>query len=417
MGFFSIFTRKNTKNTVSQPAMVTDYSHHSNAITRLDGTSFACMDRIAAEFASLNYAIYNAKDRQKVKKHHLYNVLKHPNSEDSHFNFFYQSAIDYFNGGCFWFKAKVNDEVIALFRLNPLAIRIQRDAYNNKRIYCYNGKQFTDADIIYIPSRFNYSTLLGGSSIFNSIPSVFDTASNLDSFTQSTFENGLQGKRIVMDIGNAYPNITPEQIKEIKASFQSEYAGAENASRPLLKLKGIEYSELGASADNRAAELTENRKFQEHEIAKIFGVPEGLLTVSKDSDLENIFTLFSEFAIRPLATQFVEAINSMLDEEECFFDFDYNGILKVNLSQRIDAYTKQIGNGLMSPNEARGKENLPPIEAGDNHFMPVNLMPLNDETIDAYMAKQKNEMQSLGDGAINPTDENSQHFGGGDDKQ
>ncbi len=411
MGFFDRFRRKSSKKDKKiQPKIITDFSPFSLIQTMSSGSSFACIDRIASEFASLNYNVYDAKTNQKVKKHAIYELLRMPNLEDGHFNFFYQSAVDYYNGGVFWYKAKMHGEVVSLFRMNPASVAIDRNIETNRRYYRYNGKEYTDDEVIYIPSRFGYSTVRGGQSVFDSAKSVFSVADNLDSYALATFSNGVMGKRVVIDVSKAFPDLTSEQAQLIKDNFQSEYAGPENASRPLLQKDGINYTELGSNTDNKGVELSENRKYQEHEIAKVFGVPEGLLNVSKDTNLENVFTVFSEFAIRPLATQFQEAINELL-EDGYYFEFDYNGIMKVSLQQRIDAYTKQINNGLLSPNEARLKENLPPIEAGENHFMPVNLMPLNDETINAYMAKQKQTINES-----NPTDEDSQHFLGGDDK-
>ncbi len=411
------FFRKSNKNAVVQPRIISDYGFVNLQKGGISSTAFACMDRIASEFALLNCHVYDARTKQRVSRHPLYALLSHPNAEDNHYNFFYQSAIDYFHGGCFWLKAVVGGEVVSLFRLNPAKVSIRRDADTNRRIFEYNGKSFTDRELIYIPARFDYSTLTGGKSIFKAAQSAFDVAASLDTFTESSFTNGVIGNRIVIDVSGAFPNLTVEQAKEIKDNFQKEYGGLENGGRPILKKKGIEYAELKgtSTADNQTAELSENRKFQEHEISKLFGVPAELLSVdfSKNGNLENIFTVFAEFAVRPLATQFQEAINSLLDEERHYLEFDFNGIMKVSMSTRIDAYTKQINNGLLSPNEARAKENLEPIEAGDNHFMPVNLMPLNNETVKAYMAKQKNEINN----GSNPTDEESQHFGGGDDKQ
>lgn len=407
------FSRLKNKNAEVQPPSVRDSTSPSVTFVAGDSTSFACMDKIASTFADLNYAVYDVKTRQKVN-HAFMAVLKQPNLEDRHFNFFYQSAVDYFNGGCYWLKLKVKGEIISLFRLQSQQIMVKRNDVTNAKEYYYNGNIYTADDVIYIPSRFSYSTLRGGQSIFNAVAGAFKTTNDLEQFTQASFTNGV-GKRTVIDIQGAFPNITSDQAKEIKNNFVSEYAGAQNAGKPILKKKGFEYSELGTAADNKSAELSANRAFQEHEISKIFGIPENILKSSDKSNLENDFTLFNEFAIKPIATQFQEAINSLIDEDKFYFEFDYNGVMKVSLQQRIDAYIKQINNGLLSPNEARAKENLSPVEAGDNHFMPVNLMPLNDETIKAYMAKQKNEIK--GSGVGNPTDENAQHFGGGDDKQ
>lgn len=406
MGFFKFKKRTLNKQAKNPPANIFDFYSTSSAYIGTDGKSFSALDKIASEFAGLNYGIYDVKTRQKVKKNSLYAVLRQPNLDDRHFNFFYQSAIDYFNGGCFWYVVRINEEPVSLFRLNPAEVKLSRDSVTNRRLFLYRGNIYTSETVVYIPSRFDYSTRNGGSSIFSAVKSVFDTSRKLESFTQNSFTNGLLGKRTVIDIEGAYPNITVEQAKEIKDSFQREYSGAENAGRPILKKKGFEYSELGTSTDNKASELSENRKFQKEEVAEVFQLP------TEWDDLERAFTLFNEFAVKPMATQFQEAINSLLDEERFYFEFDYNGLMKVSLTQRIDAEIKQINNGLLSIDEARALENRSPVEAGDCHFMPVNMMPWNEETKNAYMAKQKNEAQQT-----NPTDPDAQHFGGGDDKQ
>lgn len=412
MNPFAIFTRKKNKDASASPSFISDGMPFIAGNKGADGTTFACRDRIATEFALLNYNIFKLNPKENVKRHALYDLLEQPNEEDNHFNFFYQSAMDYFNGGCFWYKAIREGRVISLFRL-PAAETSVRRGSSGRREFIYRDRVFTPEQVVYIPSRFGYTTDYGGRSLEKVAGRVFDTAGSLDEYTRQSFQNGINGKRIVVDISRLMPSITDEQIKELKDSFQAEYSGPENAGRPLFQKNGVSYSELGSSADNKAAELSENRKIQEHEVAKIFGVPEGILTVSKDTNIENTFTLFAEFAIRPLATQFQEAISSLLDQERYSFEFDYKGIMKTALAQRVDSYQKQIATGILSVNEARAKEGMCPVEAGDNVFIPVNYMPLNDETINAYMAKQKNEIAN----GSNPTDPDSQHFGGGDDKQ
>lgn len=410
----AIFKRKLNKNAVNLPAFLGDYIASSIYNTSNNGTAFTCIDKIATAIACLNFAIYTT-DHTKVKNHPLYAVLKEPNLEERHFNFIYQSVIDYFNKAAIWYKVPNADgKIISLFRLNPLETTRMRDL-DNKIYYVNKGRKYSSEEIVYIPSRFNYSTKDGGKSIFDAVSSVFSTANQLEAFTRNSFLNGTVGKRWMLNIQKAYPDVTPEQIRQLKDSFQNEYSGVENAGRPIIEIPGIDYKQMeGTVSDNRAAELFENRKFQEHEIAKIFGVPEELLSgMNSNGNLENVFVLFNEFALRPVATQFQDAINSLLDENKYFFEFDYNGIMKVSLSNRIDAYNKQFMMGELSLNEIRARENLDPIEAGDTHFVPVNMMPLNKETVDAYMAKQKNEIKN----GENPTDPDAQHFGGGDDKQ
>lgn len=405
--------RKINKDASSYPKNARDYFSNALTFQGAEGTAFSCIDRIASEFAMLNFGIYNQSDKQRVKKHPLYSVLKEPNLDERHFNFFYQSAVDYFNGGAFWLIRRYQGEVISLFRLNPLQVQVTRDVNTNRRKFLYNGSEFTDRDIAYIPSRYGYSNLTGGSSIESAVPSVFQTSKSLELYTKKSYENGILGKRLVVDISGLSNTPSDEQLEILKSNMQKEYGGVENASRPLFKKKGIEYSELGANSDNRSAELSENRAIQKEQMSTLFGVAQSILEGKNPNEMD--FAIFSEFAIRPMATQFQEVINSLLDEDRFYFEFDYNGIMKVSLGQRVDSYIKQINNGILSLDEVRAKENLTPIDAGDTHFMPVNMMPWNSEIKDSYMAKQKQVAQESQ--TNNPLDENTQHIPHGDDKQ
>ena len=404
MGLFNRFNRKINKNAKNRPLQLANARNSTSLFVYKDGAAFACIDRISSEFGLLNYSIYDRKTREKVAEHPLYSVLKQPNLDDRHFNFFYQSANDYFKKGAFWFKSYVNGEIVSLFRLEPTRVKVTRDIDTNRLVFYYNGGKYSSEEILYIPSRFDFSTKTGGSAISEALSSVFETSGNIEEYTQFSFKNGLVGGRPVINISEAYPDATAEQLQELKNSFQQEYAGPENAGRPLIEKDGITYKDFKGATDNRAADLKENRSFQQQQMAMIFAVSQGMLNGENIDSLENAFTTFNEFALRPMATQFEEAINSLLDEDKYYFEFDYNGVMKVSLASRVESYIKQINNAILSPNEVRGKENLPPIEAGDNYFMPVNMMPLNDETVEAYMAKQKNEIA------------NSGHFPGGDDK-
>ena len=69
MSIFDVFKRTKNKKAVEQPETVRDYYHSSLRLTTSDGTSFACIDRIASEFAALNYAVYDTKTKQRIKKH------------------------------------------------------------------------------------------------------------------------------------------------------------------------------------------------------------------------------------------------------------------------------------------------------------------------------------------------------------
>jgi HK97 family phage portal protein len=353
----------------------------------------------------------------------LYELIQNPNFDETKFQFFYHSAKDYFSeGNCYWYKYDVDGEVVSLFRLNPNRMVVKRDI-NNQKIYCYEGQEYDYRKILHIPSRFGFDTLKG-KSIFSMCNQIFANTAEIDSYVNNSFNNSI-GNRLIIDITKEYPNATEEQIQQLRDKFLQNYTGIRNAGKPLIKSGKIDYGKIETDfKDNRANQLVENRNFQEQEIAKLFGIPLALLKGTETTNIESLYTIFIENAIRPLATSFEQSINKLVPYDErmnVYFEYSYNSLMKTSLQTRTDTYVKQINNSILSPNEVRRKENMPEIEAGHYHFLPANSMPLTEEVINSYMASAKLKQQEL-DSELNSdlnTDSpgtNGEHSNLGDDK-
>jgi HK97 family phage portal protein len=395
------------------------FTSNSDIIAGRDSTSFACVDLIATAVANLIGSFYTTETRQVIKDHYLYELINFPNADETKFQFMYNSIKDYFNGNIYWYKYIIDNRVVALFRLDNNKITVSRNSFNQK-VYHYNGREYTSDNILHIPSRYGYDGLKG-KSIFDECRSIFNTMAELDSYVNNSFNNSI-GNRLVIDITKEYPDATEEQINQLKNQFMQNYSGIKNAGKPLIKKGKIDYIELKSEfKDNRSNQLMENREFQEKEIAKLFGIPLSILkgvgpTGSSQNDIESLYILFLENAIRPLATQIEQSINKLIPMNErgkIYFEFNYNALMKTSLQTRIDTYSKQITNGILTVNEVRRKENLSEItEAGDTLFLQANLMPLTPEVIEAYMAKSK----LLTDKNIESPDTQGDHDNKGDDK-
>jgi HK97 family phage portal protein len=411
MGIFNIFKRTNKRAETIQKI----FSSSSDMITGKDATSFAAIDLICSSFANLSGSYYNKITKQAIKGHNLYNLINEPNFDETKFQFFYNSAKDYFNGNVFWYKYDNEDrEIVSLFRLNPNNVIVRRDL-SNRKVYSYNGIDYDYRKILHIPSRWGYDGLKG-KSIFNECNRIFSNTSEIDEYVNNSFNNSI-GNRLIIDITKEYPNATEEQIQQLRNKFLQNYTGIKNAGKPLIKSGKIDYNKIETDfKDNKANQLIENREFQEKEIAKLFGVPLALLNGTETTNMESLYTIFIENAIRPLATSFEQAINKLIPVDErnsIYFEYNYNSLMKTSLQTRIDTYAKQLTNGILSPNEVRRKENLPEIEAGDTLFIQANLMPLRQDVIDSYMAGAKIKEQELN---TNSPDTQGNHSNLGDDK-
>jgi HK97 family phage portal protein len=174
------------------------------------------------------------------------------------------------------------------------------------------------------------------------------------------------------------------------------YAGADNAGKPLITWAGMETKELQHQSSNRDAELLESRKWQEIEICKIFGVPPWMVNGSYKVEyggLEQAMTVYLNFTLSPYLRHIEQRLATLLSDYEQtthYFEFDFNVLLRPDEKSRGEFYNKLFMMGAISPAGICSKENLdPPTEAGDTRFVPAQLMPLTDENMAAYMAKAK----------------------------
>jgi HK97 family phage portal protein len=413
MNILNIFKRKNKSADIIQKI----FSSSSDVITGRDATSFAAIDLICSSFANLSGFFYNKDTKQAIKNHNLYNLMNEPNYDETKFQFFYNSAKDYFNGNVYWYKYDNEDgEVVSLFRLNPNNVTVTRNL-SNQKIYSYNGIEYDYRKILHIPSRYGYDGLKG-KSIFSECNRIFSNTSELDDYINNSFNNSI-GNRLIIDISKEYPTVTEEKLEQLWSMFSKNYTGIKNAGKPLIKSGKIEYNKIETDfKDNKANQLVENRQFQENEVAKLFGVPLPLLNGKETNNIESLYIIFIENAIRPIASQFEQSINKLIPFEErlnIYFEYNYNSLMKTSLQTRIDTYAKQLTNGILSHNEVRRKENLSETneKSGDILFIQSNLMPLRDDVVDAYMANAKIKQQQLN---TDSPDTQGNHSNLGDDK-
>lgn len=359
----------------------------------IDATSQACIDLISSTIATMPLDLYSRSTREKRTEHYLHRVLKDPNADETRSVLFYNITKDYINGNVFIYKYYDEDgDISSLFRLNPKEVMVYRDTFN-KKIFYYKNKEYDYRQILHIPSRWGYDGTVG-KSIFEYAKNVFNITKEIDDYTNNAFNNSL-GKRLVIDISNAFPNATEEQIEALRTKYINNYSGPDNTGKPIVKTNKVELTAIDSGlADNRANQLIENREFQEREEAKLFGVPLDLLR-GKNSygKIEELFLLFLKTGIKPIAKDFEESFGKLLslnEREDLYFQFNYSSVVETDLATRIDTYNKQLSSGILTINEVRARENLNPVEGGD---VPIisggNFFVLNKETIDAFMAGQK----------------------------
>lgn len=171
--------------------------------------------------------------------------------------------------------------------------------------------------------------------------------------------------------------LSDSAIARMRASISSLHAGAASGSTMILE-EGAKYNPLTFSSVD--LQFQEMRTFQVAEISRAFRVPLSLLSEMSrvtHSNSESLGRQFLSLTLLPYLRLWQETLaRDLLSEEEkdsLYFEFTTNALEMADLSSRVDAYVKSISGGLLTADEARARENLPPAggEAAKLRF-PLN---------------------------------------------
>jgi HK97 family phage portal protein len=138
--------------------------------------------------------------------------------------------------------------------------------------------------------------------------------------------------------------------------------------------------------------MSEQRDFQNQEICRVFGVPPSLVGVQSNvtySNTEQQAIQFAKYTIVPWTRKIEQEMNCKLVATEervnTFTRFDLSDLLRGDSAARANYYDTLTKSGIISINEARAMEDMPPVENGSEHLVQVNQIALS--SLPAFSAK------------------------------
>ncbi|MCL1126717.1 phage portal protein [Shewanella surugensis] len=181
----------------------------------------------------------------------------------------------------------------------------------------------------------------------------------------------------------AHPGVTlkhPGKLsKEAKANIRKDWEdihrGVDQANRVAVLAEGMEVYQLGLS--NEDSQFLETRTFQRYEISGFLRVAPhliGALDNATFSNIEHQQQFHASNALHPWCVRWEEKLNNSLlfEDEQDIYYFEYliDSLVRADFKTRMEGYSVAIASKIMSPNEARRKENMSPYEGGDKYENP-----------------------------------------------
>lgn len=170
--------------------------------------------------------------------------------------------------------------------------------------------------------------------------------------------------------------IEPDQVERLRTMIADKFSGA-NQHKPMILTGGMEIQTVTmTSAD---AQLLEARQFQVSDIARAFRVPPHMIghtdkTTSWGSGIEQMGIGFVQYTLDPHLHAIEQEINRKFYRTAAnFVEFNREGLLRGDSKARSEFYGRAIGgpgsgDGWMTINEVRAKENMPAAPGGDELY-------------------------------------------------
>lgn len=170
-------------------------------------------------------------------------------------------------------------------------------------------------------------------------------------------------------------------FEKFAANWEKSYSDPHKA--PILE-GGLDYQQIGISAAD--AQLIESRQFTIPDICRWFSVFPTLVGDLSRATFSNIEALADQHVRFTLMTHITrweqELWRCALTPEEkrhgYFFRHDLSALLRADFLTRMQGYAAMLQMGKNSINEVRAFEGENPIEGGDEHFVQVNLAPVQN---------------------------------------
>ncbi|WP_242862421.1 phage portal protein [Clostridium massiliamazoniense] len=401
MGIKDLFNNKTEEKKVVEEKTTVDLNELVNRVRSVgdigssklnSATYYSCMNIRCNAVAKLPLKLYREKEQgsEKATNHYLYSLLKsRPNKFMTTHDFLFLTEFYRLDrGNAFWYISTKNGKVDGLYILNPDLITvfiddvgIVGDKMNVYYIYRNSSEEIIyDADEICHFKNFAVKNNgLEGTSIKKYLYDTIEREQRAAKVISEKYKTGLINPLIVEYAGD----LNEAKQQSIIAKF-AKMGGAKNAGKVVPIPTDFRVNQLETKlSDNQFFEM---QGLTTRQIANAFGIKGFQLNDMEKSTYNNIEQqnrAFYSDTLQNVLTIYEQEMDykiiSKKEQNELFWKFNVDSVVRSDLATRYEAYTKAIASGYMTIAEVRDKEDLPFIEGTDKLIIGNGAsIPLSD---------------------------------------
>lgn len=350
---------------------------------------WACARLISSTIGSLPLPVFNVDDkgvRRVARDNPLYKVLHDsPNADQTPVDYWEFAALSLLlRGDHFARKVMEGGRLIALEPINPAIVDVRRLSTGGVGYrWTEGGETFdlSDEDVFHVRG-FGGGPLRGLSTLAYARESI-GIAIAADQAAGSLFRKGANPSGVL----TTEIALDRAQQTEAETLLDEKYAGALNSGRPMVLGHGFKWQPITMNADD--AQLLQSRGWSVEEICRWFGVPPFMIghnekTTSWGTGIEQMLLGFQKFTLNPYLRRIEQAVRKQLITSAdrargLTCEFNLEGLLRADSAGRSRFYESALRNKWMVINEVREKENLAPVDWGNEPIVQQQDIPLAEQ--------------------------------------
>jgi len=173
--------------------------------------------------------------------------------------------------------------------------------------------------------------------------------------------------------------LSVEAAARLKAQWETLKAGLANSGSTAILEEGLTWTSLALNSVD--LQFIEQKKLQVEEVARFFGVPLhkiGVFGSDAKIKLDQADQAYVNDTVMPDCEMWEQRLERVfdLDDEGFSVSLDERNLLRAEEATRINNGRLAVLSGLITINEWRARESLPPMPGGDVLLQPVGLAAL-----------------------------------------
>lgn len=352
-------------------------------------TVFSCVSLIAGDVARLPLILYRRYpdgSKKRMVGHPLYDLLHNaPNKEMTSYSWRESAQGHLLLWGNHYSLKNIENFTGRVESITPLdnpgAVEVKKD--KGKIVYRWTDasgeKHSATRDRVFHIPGFGFNGLVGQSMIGIAREAI-GLGMAAEEFSSRFYGQGTHiAGTLEMDTW-----VGPDKRKEVEQYIREGFAGLGKSHSVFLAEGGMKYKPM--TMPLKDAQHIEGRDYQKLEICGMYHIPPHKIarhgSNSNYNNLEQENASYVDSCLMHWIVRWEQCIGQqLLTEKErrqgLFVEFLVDGLLRGDSQARGEFYTKLFQVGGLSPNDIRAKENMDPVEGGDQRFVQLNMIPLD----------------------------------------